>query len=257
MEKIKCQDFCDKISSKKLKLKKIKFLKKYFQFSYLKAKFRDLFDQCNIKYTDYIRTSETRHKNAVTHFWNDLYKKGYIYKSSYSGWYSVNDECFLSDDLVEEKLDSLGNKVKVSKESGHTVEYTSESNYMFRLSEFKQKLRDYLSKNIIIPKNYQEALNAQIDTLEDLSVSRESFRIYWGIPVPDDHSQVIYVWLDALVNYLTVAGYPNRKLLAKTWPPDVHVIGKDILRFHAIYWPSFLMAAELDLPKKFYAMDIG
>ena len=117
--------------------------------------------------------------------------KGYIYKNSYSGWYSVNDECFLNDEDIEEKTDNKGNRIKVSKESGHVVEYTSESNYMFRLSEFKQKLRDYLSKNIIIPKSYQENLFNQIETLEDLSISRESQRVYWGIQVPNDTSQII------------------------------------------------------------------
>ncbi|CAF0843052.1 unnamed protein product [Brachionus calyciflorus] len=228
LEKTKCLDFCNKIS----------------------AQFRDLFDRSNIKYTDYIRTTEERHKNAVNHFWNSLNSKGYIYKSTYSGWYSVNDECFLSNEDIEEKLDPNGNKIKVSKESGHLVEYTSESNYMFRLTEFKKKLKEYLSNNIIIPKIYQENLYNQIESLEDLSVSRESFRVFWGIPVPGDSSQIIYVWLDALVNYLTVAGYPDKNKMAQTWPADVHIIGKDILRFHAIYWPSFLMAADLPLPKK-------
>lgn len=175
---------------------------------------------------------------------------GFIYKSSYSGWYSVNDECFLGNDEVEEVLDSNGKRVKVSKESGHVVEYTSESNYMFRLSEFKSKLKNYLSDQVIIPKIYLENLYNQIDCLEDLSVSRESTRLFWGIQVPDDESQIVYVWLDALVNYLTVAGYPDMKKMNDTWPVDVHVIGKDILRFHAIYWPAFLMAAGLSLPKK-------
>lgn len=209
-----------------------------------------MFDHCDIKYSDYIRTTESRHKNAVIKFWKTLNSNGFIYKSSYSGWYSVNDECFLSNEEVEEVLDSNGNKVKVSKESGHLVEYTSESNYMFRLSEFKYKLRKYLSNEVIMPKIYLENLYNQIDCLEDLSVSRESTRVFWGIPVPDDQTQIIYVWLDALVNYLTVAGYPDKTKMAETWPPDVHVIGKDILRFHAIYWPAFLMAAGYSPPKK-------
>ncbi|RNA25198.1 methionine--tRNA mitochondrial [Brachionus plicatilis] len=227
-ENLKCLNFCDKISSQ----------------------FKSLFDRSNIKYSDYIRTTQSRHKTAVIKFWKTLDSKGFIYKSSYSGWYSVNDECFLRNDEVEEKLDSNGNKVKVSMESGHVVEFTSESNYMFRLSEFKSRLRNYLSNEVIIPKIYLENLYNQIDNLEDLSVSRESSRLFWGIPVPSDESQIIYVWLDALVNYLTVAGYPDKNKMAETWPADVHVIGKDILRFHAIYWPAFLMAAGLSPPKK-------
>jgi methionyl-tRNA synthetase len=144
-----------------------------------------------------------------------------------------------------------GKRVRVSKESGHVVEHSNEMNYMFRLSEFKEKLRGYLSENVITPKKYTEALFNQIDTLTDLSVSREAKRISWSIPVPGDPDQVVYVWLDALVNYLTVAGYPHdTQKLAQCWPADVHVVGKDILRFHAIYWPAFLMAAGLPLPKR-------
>lgn len=148
---------------------------------------------------------------------------------------------------IENKQDLNGNQIKCSIESGHPVELTSETNYMFKLSEFKSKLRSYLENNIIIPHKYLQALHSQIDNLEDLSVSRESERIYWGIPVrlnhefkiqiisklkelfqkvPNDSKQIIYVWLDALVNYLTAAGYPNNmEKFYKLWPADVHVVG--------------------------------
>lgn len=140
---------------------------------------------------------------------------------------------------------------RVSKESGHIVEHTSETNYMFKLSNFKSQLHRYLETGIIMPKNYKEILTEQIENLEDLSVSREASRVHWGIPVPNDPSQIIYVWLDALVNYMTSAGYPkNMNKFNEVWPADVHVIGKDILRFHAIYWPSFLMAAGFKLPRR-------
>ena len=138
-------------------------------------------------------------------------------------------------------------------ESGHPTEWISETNYMFRLSAFKAQLRELLaSGQFITPVKYQEILHAQIDSLEDLSVSREASRVKWGLPVPDDPQQIIYVWLDALVNYLTVVGYPDTTKVNQTWPPDYHVIGKDILRFHAIYWPAFLMAAGLPTPKRLF-----
>ena len=139
----------------------------------------------------------------------------------------------------------------VSKESGHLVEILSEVNYLFRLSEFKDKLKEYLNKSVILPNDkYKQYLFDHIDTIKDLSVSRESKRVSWGIQVPNDSTQIIYVWLDALVNYLTVAGYPDKTdKMEKLWPPDCHVCGKDIIKFHAIYWPAFLFAANLEPPK--------
>jgi methionyl-tRNA synthetase len=224
-----CQSFCDNLSEK----------------------YRDLFDTCSINYTDFIRTTEPRHKEAVIHFWNTLSDNGFIYKSTYQGWYSSNDECFLKDNEIHEKVNTeTGVLQKYSSESGHLVEHVSEINYMFKLAHFKDKLKFYLAKNVIIPEKYETLLLQQIDNLEDLSVSRESKRISWGISVPNDSSQTVYVWLDALVNYLTVTGYPYRKESSKLIAADVHVVGKDILRFHAIYWPAFLMAADLQLPKK-------
>jgi methionyl-tRNA synthetase len=196
-----------------------------------KDKFRGLFDLCDIKYNDFIRTTETRHRTSVEHLWNKISSNGFIYKSTYDGWYSINDEAFLSDDQVTDKVNKDGTKIKVSIESGHLVEQTSEVNYLFKLTQFKEDLKRYLSKNVIFPLNYSEKIFRELDTLRDLSISRDAKRLTWGIPVPNDPSQIIYVWLDALTNYLTIAGYPyDEKKMKEMWPADVHIVGKDILK---------------------------
>ncbi|XP_077987959.1 methionine--tRNA ligase, mitochondrial-like [Glandiceps talaboti] len=210
--------------------------------------FKELFNKCNIQYTDYIRTTEDRHREAVNHFWNKLVSNGYIYEGTYKGWYAVSDEAFLTDEQVKDIEDEDGKIVKVSRETGNPVEWTEERNYMFRLSEFGPKLQAWLSSdsNIIKPNKFTNLIHQWIqDGLPDLSVSRQRDRLEWGIPVPNDSTQTIYVWLDALVNYLTVCGYPNQSHL---WPA-VHLVGKDILKFHAVYWPAFLMAADMPPPK--------
>ncbi|XP_072914341.1 methionine--tRNA ligase, mitochondrial [Hemitrygon akajei] len=213
--------------------------------------FKKLFTKSLVSYTDYIRTTEERHKTAVQHFWRALHEKGYLYQATYEGWYSTPDETFFSDSQVLERKDAHGNVIKVSLESGHKVEWTKEENYMFKLSEFKPKLLKWLKKNpqVILPeKFYHFVLHWLEEDVPDISVSRQRSRLKWGIPVPGDPTQTIYVWLDALVNYLTVAGYPEVQNL----PAMHHVIGKDILKFHAVYWPAFLMAAGLPLPKQIY-----
>ncbi|XP_064638975.1 methionine--tRNA ligase, mitochondrial-like isoform X2 [Lineus longissimus] len=210
--------------------------------------FKEMFSTSNISYTDFIRTTEERHKAAVHHFWKILFNNGHIYKGHYEGWYSVSDEAFLSNDAVEETRDRHGKYVHISKESGHVVEWMKEENYMFRLSCFTDQLRSWVDKNVIRPKVFEPAVRSWITSLQDLSISREVSRLQWGIPVPGDNSQTIYVWLDALLNYLSVTGYPNSGW-ETWWPADCHVVGKDILKFHAIYWPAFLMAAGLEPPK--------
>lgn len=213
------------------------------------GRFRQLFDSSNVSYTDYIRTTEPRHRRAVQHFWSVLRDKGLIYKGSYEGWYSTQDESFLMPSQVADALDSSGKEIKVSLESGHKVEWMKEENYMFRLSAFRPTLVDWLRRNpqAVQPERfYQAVLQWLQEDLPDLSVSRQKSRLQWGIPVPGDPEQTIYVWLDALVNYLTVAGYPDNLNL---WNSAHHVIGKDILKFHAIYWPSFLLGAGLSLPQ--------
>jgi methionyl-tRNA synthetase len=157
----------------------------------------------------------------------------------------VSDECFVPE--VETELVPGQTDVRVTKESRHKVVYTSEENYVFDLSAVKSDLVNWIDKDESIhPKVFRKPLENLVSSeLGKLSVSRPASRLRWGVPVPGDDSQVIYVWLDALVNYLTVAGYPE----LKTWPA-VHVIGKDILKFHGIYWPAFLIASGLEPPKK-------
>ncbi|CAH2059067.1 unnamed protein product, partial [Iphiclides podalirius] len=217
--------------------------------------YRELFKDFDIEYTDFIRTTEERHKTAVCHFWKRLMDRDYIYKANYSGWYSVNDEAFVPEThLRDEVLD--GEKVKVSTESGHRVEWTEETNYMFRLSEFRTHLLKWLETDgVIRPAKYQQQLRASLERgyLPDLSVSRPASRVPWAIRVPGDEEQSVYVWLDALVNYLTVAGFPDEeamKALGRPWPPDVQVVGKDILKFHGVYWPALVMAGGLHPPRR-------
>lgn len=211
--------------------------------------FRTMFDTMGISYTDFVRTTELRHAQAVCHFWKQLEEKGYIYKGTYQGWYCTSDEAFLSEDQTVESRDAEGNKIRVSMESGHQVHWMSEENYMFRLSKLRPKLLDWLQTEPIHPAPFLRIVRQWLeDELPNLSVSRQRTRVTWGIPVPSDSSHTIYVWLDALINYLTVAGYPDQNLAP--WGHSTHLLGKDILRFHAIYWPAFLLAAGLPPPKK-------
>lgn len=209
-------------------------------------RFKHLFNTCSISYTDYIRTTEQRHGEAVEHFWSVLCDNGLIYKGSYEGWYSTQDESFLTSAQVGDALDSSGKNIKVSLESGHKVEWMKEDNYMFRLSLFRPHLLDWLKSNpgAVQPERFYQAVVQWLqEDLPDLSVSRQKSRLQWGIPVPGDPDQTIYVWLDALVNYLTVAGYPKNH--NQWWNVAHHIVGKDILKFHAIYWPAFLLGVGL------------
>jgi methionyl-tRNA synthetase len=212
--------------------------------------FRNLSKTLNLTNTDFIRTTEERHKKSVQNLWNELEKNNDIYLSKYSGWYSVSDEAFYTEDEIEE-LD--GNKISIASKS--TVEWMDEESYFFRLSKWEKPLLDYYENNpdFISPKaRKNEVISFVKNGLKDLSVSRKSFS--WGIPVPNNKEHVIYVWLDALTNYISALNYPdkNNKLYKKFWPANIHLIGKDILRFHAVYWPAFLLAAKLPLPKKVY-----
>ncbi len=212
--------------------------------------FRDLSDTLNLSNTDFIRTTEARHKKTVQHLWNELEKNDDIYLSNYSGWYSISDEAFYNEDEIEE-LD--GKKIAISSKS--PVEWIEEESYFFRLSKWEKPLLDYYKANpdFISPQSRKnEVISFVKSGLKDLSVSRKSFS--WGIPVPNNKNHVIYVWLDALTNYLSALNYPNTNddLFKKFWPASIHLIGKDILRFHAVYWPAFLLAAKIDLPKRVY-----
>ncbi|KAM4021351.1 methionine--tRNA ligase, mitochondrial isoform 2-T2 [Anomaloglossus baeobatrachus] len=211
--------------------------------------FRKMFDTMGISYTDFVRTTEVRHSQAVCHFWKKLEERGYIYKGTYQGWYCTSDEAFLSEEQTMESRDGEGNIFRVSAESGHQVHWMSEENYMFRLSHLRSELLSWLQTEPIYPAPFLRIVQQWLEEdLPDLSVSRQRSRVSWGIPVPSDSSHTIYVWLDALINYLTVAGFPDQNLA--TWGPSTHLLGKDILRFHAVYWPAFLIAAGLPPPKK-------
>lgn len=208
----------------------------------------------DIDYDRFIRTTDADHISAVENFWTVAMEKGLIYKGSHSGWYSVSDEAFYPENQVTDIVDAkTGETKKVSIETRSEVVFQEEENYFFRLSAFRDRLLEFLELNpsFVIPKQKYNELVAELkqENLSDLSVSRPSWRLKWGIAVPNDDSQRIYVWFDALVNYLTAAGYPNAEKQKLTWPP-VHIVGKDIMRFHCIYWPIFLMAAGIELPKQ-------
>ena len=216
----------------------------------LSQTFRNLSKTLNLTNTDFIRTTEDRHKKSVQHLWKELEKNDDIYLSKYSGWYSVSDEAFYNEDEIEE-VD--GKKFAISSKS--IVEWVDEESFFFRLSKWEKPLLDYYDKNpdFISPDSRKrEVISFVKSGLKDLSISRKSFS--WGIKVPNNNDHVIYVWLDALTNYISALNYPDIKntLFKQFWPASVHLIGKDILRFHAIYWPAFLLAAKIDLPKKIY-----
>ena len=222
------QEFCDQISEN----------------------FRDLSKILNLSNTDFIRTTEDRHKKTVQYLWSELEKNGDIYLSKYSGWYSVSDEAFYNEDEIEE---AEGIKRSISSKSN--VEWIEEESYFFRLSKWQKPLLEYYEAHpdFISPVSRKNEVISFVKTgLKDLSISRKSFS--WGVQVPNDKDHVIYVWLDALTNYISALNYPdvNSKLFKKFWPASVHLIGKDILRFHAVYWPAFLLAAKIDLPLKIY-----
>ncbi len=212
--------------------------------------FRDLSKILNLTNTDFIRTTENRHKLSVQTLWDELVKNDEIYLSKYSGWYSVSDEAFYSSEEIENI-----NGIKRSISSKSIVEWVDEESYFFRLSKWEKALLDFYNKNpnFISPESRKnEVISFVKSGLKDLSVSRKSFS--WGIKVPNNKDHVIYVWLDALTNYLSAINYPDTKneLYKKYWPANIHLIGKDILRFHAVYWPAFLLAAKIPLPKKVY-----
>ncbi len=212
--------------------------------------FRDLTKTLNLSNTDFIRTTEIRHKKTVQHLWKELEKNDDIYLSNYSGWYSVSDEAFYNEDEIEE----VDNK-KFAISSKSSVEWIEEESYFFRLSKWEKPLLEYYeaNPNFISPESKKkEVINFVKSGLKDLSISRKTFS--WGIEVPNNKNHVVYVWLDALTNYLSALNYPNTKdeLFKNFWPASIHLIGKDILRFHAVYWPAFLLAAKIKLPKKVY-----
>lgn len=219
------------------------------------ATFEKMTKKLNISNDDFIRTTQERHYAASQAIWKKLVDKGDIYLGKYEGWYSVREEAYFTED--ELSTDDKGQKFTPL---GTEVKWVEEPSYFFRLSHYTDKLLDYYAANLdaVQPSarlNEIVSFLKQDGGLKDLSVSRHKSRLTWGIPVPGDADHVMYVWLDALTNYITAIGYPdeNSADFKKFWPADFHVIGKDITRFHAIYWPAFLMAADLPLPKHIFA----
>jgi len=211
--------------------------------------FIEMCDRLNISYDRFIRTSEPAHYRASQAIWSAMAERGDLYLDRYEGWYSVRDEAFYDE---SELIDAEGGQ-KLSPQ-GTPVEWTAEESWFFRLSAYQQKLLDHYAANpgFIQPDSRRnEVLRFVEGGLSDLSISRTSFD--WGVPAPDCPGHVMYVWLDALTNYITGLGYPDEgELFDRYWPADVHLIGKDVVRFHAVYWPAFLMSAGIALPKQVY-----
>ena len=209
-------------------------------------RFRELAQFMRISNDDFICTSEVRHKEGVQALWRELIRRDQIYLGRYAGWYSVRDETYFAESELVEGM----------APTGAPVEWVEEPSYFFRLSSWQEpllKLYEARPDFILPPSRRNEVISFVKGGLQDLSVSRTSFS--WGVPVPDDPDHVVYVWLDALTNYMTALGYPDTGAEAYRtfWPADVHVVGKDILRFHAIFWPAFLLAAGLEPPKRVFA----
>lgn len=213
--------------------------------------FRDLADHFGFSQDDFIRTTEPRHKRACQALWRLLEDKGFIYADSYAGWYAVRDEAF----YTESELVTGANGQRRAP-SGAEVEWVEEPSFFFRLSAFADKLLAHYESHpdFIAPTSRRnEVISFVKGGLRDLSISRTTFK--WGVPVPGQNDHIMYVWLDALTNYLTAVGYPDTQGddYRRFWPADLHMVGKDILRFHAVYWPAFLMAADLPLPRRIFA----
>jgi len=213
-------------------------------------RFKTMAERLNCSNDDFIRTTEERHYVSSAAIWQRMAESGDIYLSKYAGWYSVRDEAYYDESETRlEGSERLG-------PNGTPVEWVEEESYFFRLSAYQQKLLDHYAKHpdFVLPKErFNEVLSFVRGGLQDLSISRTTFD--WGIPVPGDPKHIMYVWVDALTNYITALGFPDTRAAAFTrfWPADLHVIGKDIVRFHAVYWPAFLMSARLEVPRRIFS----
>jgi methionyl-tRNA synthetase len=225
---IEPQEFCDRIS----------------------PAWREMTKLLNISNDDFIRTTEPRHVRGVEALWQELEKRGEIYLGSFAGWYAVRDEAFYAE---SELIDGPGGK-KLAP-TGADVEWLEEENYFFRLSAWQDRLLEFYEKHpdAVAPRSRRnEVISFVKSGLNDLSISRTSFT--WGVPVPGHPGHIVYVWVDALINYITAVGYPDKDgEFATFWPADLHMVGKDIVRFHSVYWPAFLMAAGLEPPRRVFA----
>jgi methionyl-tRNA synthetase len=209
------------------------------------ARFREVARLMNVSYDEFIRTTEARHTKAVQALWRELERRGEIYLGRFAGWYAVRDEAFYDESEL------VGGRAP----TGAEVEWLEEENYFFRLSAWQDRLLAYYEANpeAVAPRGRRnEVLSFIRGGLQDLSISRTSFT--WGVPVPGHPGHIVYVWLDALINYITAAGYPDDlNAFSALWPAALHVVGKDIVRFHSVYWPAFLMAAGLEPPQRVFA----
>ncbi len=213
--------------------------------------FQRLQEKLNISFDRFIRTTDADHRAASAALWQRMADAGDIYLDAYAGWYSVRDEAYFAESETE-----LRGGVRVATSSGAEVTWTEEQTYFFRLSAYTDRLLAHYAEHpeFIGPDaRRNEVISFVSGGLNDFSISRSSFD--WGVPVPGDPDHVMYVWVDALTNYLTGAGYPDTDsaLYTRYWPADLHMIGKDIIRFHAVYWPAFLMSAGLPLPRRVFA----
>ncbi|MEZ0225040.1 MAG: methionine--tRNA ligase [Alphaproteobacteria bacterium] len=225
----KPQEFCDEIA----------------------ALFIEMCQQMNVTQDQFIRTTSQFHKDSCQAIWGKMQDAGDIYLNKYAGWYSERDEAFYGEDELETRPDGK----KVAKSTGTEVHWMEEESYFFKLSDYTQKLLDYYEAHpeFIQPSFRKNEVTSFVKQgLKDLSISRTSFD--WGVKVPNAKDHIMYVWVDALTNYISAIGYPDDKdgTFKKYWPADVHLIGKDIVRFHAVYWPAFLMSAGLPLPKRVF-----
>ncbi len=213
----------------------------------ISADFKDMARVMGVSYDDYIRTTEERHKVSCAELWRRIAASGDIYLGHYEGWYAVRDEAFYDEDELTKRPDG-----SLVAPSGAPVEWVREPSYFFRLSAWQDRLLAYYEQHpeFIAPNSRRnEVVSFVRGGLRDLSISRTTFS--WGIPVPDAPGHVMYVWLDALNNYVTACGFPDETAPRwRYWPADVHFVGKDIIRFHAVYWPAFLMAAGLPVPER-------
>jgi methionyl-tRNA synthetase len=214
-------------------------------------RFQGMDDRLNCSYDEFIRTTESRHHKSSREIWNRMRRNGDLYRSKYAGWYSVRDEAYY--DESETRLDDKGQRLGPQ---GTPVEWVEEKSYFFKLSAYQDKLLDLYARvpDFVLPKErLNEVVSFVRGGLQDLSISRTTFD--WGVKVPYNPKHVMYVWIDALTNYITAVGYPNTESekFRKYWPADLHVIGKDIVRFHAVYWPAFLMSAGVEVPRRIFS----
>src|SRR4029078_7622389 len=215
------------------------------------VQFRAMVERLNWSNDDYIRTTEERHHRSSEEIWRRMEQNGDIYLDKYAGWYWVRDEAYYAEDETHVNE----HKVRLSTKSGTPVEWVKEESYFFRLSAYQDKLlKLYERENYVLPKErLNEVASFVRGGLQDLSISRTTFD--WGIRVPGNPKHIMYVWVDALTNYVTAPACPDSDSakFKRFWPADLHVIGKDIVRFHAVYWPAFLMSAGIEVPRRIFS----